>query len=300
MDPTEKSTEENSPLKQIRTYQGDVASAINKQNETLVSIQRAQAQKNAQGFSSGKLKSPEEMLEEKSKKTAILLLVGMVFLIGLGATGAWYAYKGYKAKTALPTQLITPNKFLITESSTNLDALALNKDSFIQAVQSEWIKEDTSGIKQLQLERGAPENQKLLTTEDFLSLIQSHAPANLIRSFDPLFMFGFIGGKPKHTFLLIKLDSFDNAFPGMIEWEKYLADDTLPLFNSYDVSKSIASQTSFSDITIKNKDARILKSPSGQTVLLYSFYNNNMLILTDNEETLRALLTRLDSEKLSR
>ena len=55
-----------------------------------------------------------------------------------------------------------------------------------------------------------------------------------------------------------------------------------------------------SDITIKNKDARILKSPTGQTVLLYSFYNNNMLILTDNEETLRALLTKLDSEKLSR
>lgn len=294
----ESKTNEDDSLKQIRTYQGDVASAIEKQNETLVSIQRAQAQRNAQDISSGKILSPEEMAEKKSKRTAIWLFIGIIFLISIASIGGWYAYNEYKIKTALPSPEIVPNRFMLTDSMEKFDALTLGKDSLIQTTQAMWTKEIGSGIKQLQLTMGT--STAPISTADFFKLMQSRAPGNLVRAFNPLFMFGLMGGKPNHTFILIKLDSFDNAFPGMIDWEKYMIDDVLALFTPYDVINTIPSETTFKDVTIKNKDARALKTLGGQTVLIYSFYDNNMLIMTDNEETLKALLTKLDSEKLSR
>ncbi|MFZ2769519.1 MAG: hypothetical protein WAZ50_00070, partial [Minisyncoccia bacterium] len=296
----EKHTEEDTFLKQIRTFQGDVASAIETQNETLVSIQRAQEQKNAEAIASGIILSPEEKAEREARKKTILLLIGTVLLFVLGSVGTWYAYKTYKLKTTLPTQQIFPNRFLITESSEKLNVLNLNKDSFIQKIQNEWILQGGSGVKQIQLERGSGTSTELIKTSEFLSLLRSHAPGSLIRAFDPLFMFGIIGGIPKHTFILIKLDSFELAYAGMLNWEKDISDDILPLFAPYGVVQTVPSQTSFGDLTLRNKDVRVLKDPTGKTVLLYTFYDNNMLIITDNEEALKNILTRLDSEKLSR
>jgi len=295
-----KNTTEDTFLKQIRTFQGDVASAIEEQNETLISIQRAQEQKNAEDVVSGKAISPEEKAEKESRKKAIWLLVGIIVLFGLGTTGVWFTYNAYKIKTSLPALQIIPNKFLITEEFEKINVLKLNKDSFIQKINSQWLLKSGSGIKQIQLEKGSGTTTEILKTIDFLNLIKSHAPGSLIRAFDPLFMFGLVGADPKHTFILIKLDSFDLAFAGMLNWEKDMSDDILPLFASFDIVQNTPSQNDFSDLTIRNKDVRILKDYSNKTVLLYTFYDNNMLIITDNEESLRNILTRLDSEKLSR
>lgn len=285
-------------LQQIRTYQGDMASAISHQNETIVSIQRAQEAKNTQNINAGIIKSPEQMAEEKSRKTAILLFIGIIVLICLGGVGAWYAYTTYITKTTLPVVQMIPNKFILTDSFERIDILTTNKDALVQIIQSDWLKNYGPGTKQIQLSLGTSTDS--ISTADFFSLLKSKAPSSLVRAFNPLFMFGLVNGNPNHTFILIKLDSYDNAFAGMISWEKNMADDILSLFASNDTVRSIASQTPFGDTTIKNKDARILKDINGQTVLLYSFYNNNMLIITDNEETLKILLTHLDSEKLVR
>ncbi len=295
-----KNTTEDTFLKQIRTFQGDVASAIEEQNETLISIQRAQEQKNAEDIALGITLSPEEKAERESRKKTIMLLIGIIVLFGFGTTGALFAYKAYKAKTSLPSPQVVPNRFLITEEYEKLNVLTLNRDSFIQKIQSEWLPMTGSGVKQIQLEKNSGSTTEIITTADFLNLIRSRAPGSLVRAFDPLFMFGLIDMNPKHTFILIKLDSFDLAFAGMLKWEMDLADDILPLFVPLDVSQNVPSQTTFGDLIIRNKDVRILKNSTGQTVLIYTFYDNNMLIITDNENTLKIILDRLDSEKLSR
>ncbi len=320
-----------SPLKQIRTFQGDVAEALKNQNESLSSIQRAEVMREekrreepvkkydpvekanflkpvtitptaARTAPEEPRKSiPVEQAEEKQNiKSGILLFLGTLLLIGLGGYGAWYGYGLYKAKIAVPIATEFDNKFLSTDTFVEYDALTLNRDSLIQLVQKEVEKTSGKGIEQIQFHKGKAENPPLLPTESFLALIRSHAPASLIRAFDPLFMLGTIGTAPKSSFMLIKLDSFENAYAGMLKWEPSLADDLLPLVASQTVVQTVPSNSQFSDITIQNKDARILKDPSGNTVLLYSFYDNQILVITDNEETLRTLITRLNSEKLTR
>ena len=320
-----------SPLKQIRTFQGDVAEALRNQNESLVSIQRAEVKRDTRPSEPPKKVEPpvekanflkpvtitpsaartapeeprkpitvEQAEEKQNIKSGILLFLGTILLIGLGGYGAWYGYELYTAKISVPIATEFDNKFLSTDSFVDHDALTLNRDSLIQLVQAELLKNSGKGIEQIELHKGAAENPPLLPTESFLALLQSHAPGNLVRALDPLFMLGTIGAGPKSSFILIKLDSFENAYDGMLKWEINMADDLLPLFAPEAVVQSVPSNTTFSDVTIQNKDARILKDPNGNTVLLYSFYDNQILVITDTEETLRTLITRLNSEKLTR
>jgi hypothetical protein len=286
--------ETDSSLRQIRTFEGDMADAIKHQKESLVSIQQAEvARRDATGAP-----GPQET-EGRSKRGLIYTSLAVV-LLALGGYGAWYSYSTYTEKTALPTVEVPPNQFIPAETMVNIDASTLSRDAVIVAINSE--KGKTRGpneTEQLQFRRGALSDSGLLTTADFFTRLNTRAPSELIRGFGPLFMFGLLGAE-SHTFILIKLTSFQLAFPGMLDWEPTLGEDMLPLFASEAVYESIPTDSKFSDITIHNRDARILKDPSGNTVLLYAFFDNNILILTDTEETFKTIVNRLQSQKLSR
>ncbi|MDB5266756.1 MAG: protein of unknown function with transrane region [Parcubacteria group bacterium] len=350
-DPSRTPEDPNAPrLKQIRTFQGDVAAALHTQNESIVSIQHKEVvrtldrerakeaeQEVAQELEklavvtppSSDIEVPAGFVPEKpahqsanmepltvvpierpvpvtiesseevaARKHTLLLVIGTLLLISIGGGAGWYAYIGYKTKTEVPVVLDVPNKFLAYESIVNINALALNRDAFIQTVTAE--KEKGSGTKLIELRRGDALNSPVMNTDTFLALMQSRASGSLVRALDPLFMLGLIGANPRHTFIIIKLDSFENAYPGMLNWEQYLAGDLLPLFATIDVVKAIPEGQLWSDVTIQNKDARVLKDLGNKTVLIYSFFDNNRLVITDTEETLRTIITRLNSEKLAR
>lgn len=298
-----------SPLKQIRTFQGDVASALHKQNESLISIQRSENAVREARKIFATPKSTEEIAQEESNKKLIFLLIGsLVLAVSSGLIG-WYAYNGYMAKTALPAPESTPNRLLTSGSEVKIDASHLSREAFVLGMGVETAKKVVSGaVVQIQLQKQTATTTVPLTAGDLLNLLESRAPGSLIRSLNPIFMLGLLGNKTvststdrlNHVFLLIKLDSFDNAFPGMLEWEKNMRDDILPIFASPATLATTSPIALFSDLTIQNKDARILKDSTGQTVLLYSFFDNNMLIITDNEASLKTIIGKLNAEKLSR
>ena len=62
--------EKSSPLKQIRTFQGDVAEALGKQHESLFSIQQSEQLKRASG---GSVFEAEEV---NQRREFILLMAG--------------------------------------------------------------------------------------------------------------------------------------------------------------------------------------------------------------------------------
>ena len=291
--PSAPSAPEISPLKQIRTFQGDIAEALNEQKSTVFSLQQ---QAHAKNVATAKL-APEPPRESSGSKKIILLILGTIVLLGLGAGGVWYTYTQYKVKTALPVVATVSNRFINVQNTDTLDATSLTRDTLIAAVRAEKNKSSAAGnIEQIQFN---------LNTEDFVNLLQASTPGNLVRALDPLFMLGVLTSSPDaleggttHTFLLVKLDSFENAFPGMLAWEPTLSNDLLPLFATDAEVQNVSATSTFSDITIANKDARVLKDNNGHTVLLYSFYGIGYLIITDNEDSLRALIGLLDSQQL--
>ena len=285
---------EETHLKQIRTFQGDVAEALQKEHSSLISIQQAeQLKKNSV--------QPDTNTSRKNSNNRIesfYLFIGSVLLLSLGVVGTWYAYNEFVKRSATPIITAPANRFISVDTEANISLATDSREVLIKtlsdAIQDVTAREMRHVIFTKQM--GTTETSYLFPTSEFFKILKTRTPASLIRALDPLFMFGAFG---KSTFLIIKLSSFENAFAGMLAWEKNLSQDIGPLFATAELSRDIPLESVFTDVTDKNKDVRVL-ALKGQQVLLYSFFDNNMLIITDNIETLRVLIDRLTREKLSR
>lgn len=281
---------DGTPLKQIRTFQGDVAEALQKQRESLVSIQQIEHLKK----SSTRSATLTPLENSKSRTESFYLLLGSLVLFVLGVVGAWYAYNEFVIKSATPIMTAPANRFVSADVEINLNLGTTSRETLINTLVGAVEGVPARELRHINF---------ALSTNEFLEMLETRAPGSLVRAFDPLFMFGAFGESPAmdgaSTFLIIKLVSFENAFAGMLAWEKNLSQDIGPLFATAEFSKSMPRGSTFTDITDRNKDVRIL-ALGDQPILLYSFFDNNMLIITDHVETLRTLIDRLTREKLSR
>lgn len=281
---------ENSPLKQIRTFQGDVAEALKTQNESVVSIQRKEQAK--------KSLEPEIEKNIKSERKKILLLIlGILVLTSLGGLGGWYAYTEFINKTKPPLLDAPPNRLISSAIEVNLDTTDASRESLLVLISEEKFREDIPDgeIKHMVLRTGTSTPRVIISTQELLRLLESRAPGPLVRSFDPVFMLGSIGEETPSTFLLIKLASFENAFAGMLNWESNLSSDLSTLFGVEEFG-----ETTWRDMVINNKDTRAIVDEVGEERLLYSFFDNELLIITTGREALEIIITRLNREKLIR
>ncbi len=290
--------EPTSSLRQIRTFQGDVATALENQQESLVSIQKRQSDKNAALQNQAR----PEKTSHGSKTVALVL--GIILLITLGGVGGYFGYREFEEKTALPVIAIVENRFLPVREEGNINALDLNRETLINLVRETSGKQVEAGergeIIHLNLRKGEGETAPLLTTSEFIVLNEASPSSALVRAFDPLFMLGILAKDTSRPFILIKLDSFEQAYPGMLDWEKSLRDDLLPLFLREAEFINIPSDKAFEDVTLANKDARVLRDSNQKTVLLYTFVDNQMLLITDSEGSMRTMLSLISAEKLTR
>lgn len=277
MDPNE------TPLKSIRTFQGDVAEALRREEQSLVSIQRAEHLKKSAAQSA--TAAPGE--RPKSKMESFSLFLGSLVLFVLGTVGVWYAYNEFVRRSATPIMTAPANRFVSVNTEISLDFTATSREILVDALAGAVRGTAVGELRHIKVP---------FSTSEFLNILESQAPGSLIRALDPLFMFGAFG---ESAFLIIKLVSFENTFAGMLLWEKNLNRDIGPLFSTAELLRNIPLESVFTDMTDKNKDVRILTLGS-QPVLLYSFFDNNTLIITDSIETFRTLIDRLTREKLSR
>lgn len=282
-------------LRQIRTFQGDVAEAIGKGKESLVSIQRAEKVK-----VESRKPSEEELKEKSGNLKGAALVLGSLILVASGISGGWYAYSEYSKKTSSPVISTPENRLISAERMIDIDTSALTRSEIINTITAE-------------AEIGLPAGQVThinipSSPQEFFIALDVRAPSNLLRAFGPIFMMGTLGNEPSEedregepsTFFLIRLSSFENAFAGMLGWENRMFEDIGPLFSTRSHARNESLEAEFRDIITRNKHTRVLYTPDGEVLLLYSFFDNNTLIITDKEESLRTLINRLSSELLSR
>jgi hypothetical protein len=290
-----------SDLKQIRTYQGDVANAIHNQKESIFSIhtaERARAEEKKAEL------TPEEKESRKQNLKTVAYFIGGILLLALAGTAGYLSYTRYIEKTTVPTVSVPENRLLPVVATDNVDTTTLNRLDLIERLAKEREARIPDGnVKHIELYKGA-DTAPLMNPTEFMLLIGGRPSGSLVRSFDNIFMLGILGmpesASSSETFMLMKLDSYENAFAGMLAWESAMKEDILPLFQDETIIASTTPGTSFRDKTIKNKDARVLVDESGKTVLIYSFYNQNLLIITGGEESLKTLINKLDTQALSR
>lgn len=66
---------------------------------------------------------------------------------------------------------------------------------------------------------------------DFLSLVAPLVPAELLRTLEPEYVLGVHSYDRNQPFLLLRVDSYDVAYRAMLNWERSLRADLIPLFN---------------------------------------------------------------------
>lgn len=253
------------PLKEklppIRTMQSDAAAASQKPGTSAISL-LAHRLERKRGELPPKLPS--------SKRT--WLIAGILIFLALAAlVGAWVYFKYSKPKSPQTPAAERPEKLIAAE-------------------------EEILDIKELEniLSHG-PEVEKFkviffnLSPEEFLVETGLKPPARLKSQIQAYNLGLFNDAGLIHPFLIFKVASFEDAFAGTLLWEKNMPEEFQIFFPRLREIGEL--EISFQDQVIKNQDARVLVR-DGAAEFLYTFFNKNLLLATDSQKTLEAIISR--------
>jgi hypothetical protein len=170
-----------------------------------------------------------------------------------------------------------------------------------------------------------------ITVSEFLNYLSPNVPDTLLRALKPTaYLFGVHSYDGNQPFLILQVDSYEAAYAGMLSWEHTMSIELADLFirpapvhleeirpapvatstpdsiatsTATSTADSIATTTAtstppapmpvFVDAIVENHDARVIQSQSGDILLLWTFVNRNILVITTNESTLREIISRL-------
>jgi len=145
-----------------------------------------------------------------------------------------------------------------------------------------------------------------LGASEFLQILAPQAPPELLRTLSSNYLVGVHSFEENQPFLLLQVDSYEVAYKAMLDWERTLRADLLPLFSRNPSPKTQGTpapasttpqflQTSFVDKVAENRDTRSYLNSSGDILLLWTFLGRNIILITTNEYTLREVLSRMNS-----
>lgn len=290
-------------IKPIQTFERDVAESIRKTDASVASINIAEQKKKAEERSSG----TAVQTTERIAFNGVYLLVSIVLIVGtIGVLGILYFI--YQSKA--PVVSVTEIPLISINNSRSVDVSSFNRDQLVQAISNNLQPEAEGSFTEIKLvekvaaggEVGDEARGELrkISAEKFISTIGESAPASLARALGTEWLFGFYsrGGRAE-PFVLNSINSFDNTFDGMLQWESKMATD-LKSFLEY--QRTIGTSTeifrpnttgkSFEDVVIRSKNVRVLKDADNEVVLLYSFLSDKYIVVTTSEQSFREILTR--------
>ena len=141
--------------------------------------------------------------------------------------------------------------------------------------------------------------------QDLFDRLHTRIPSSLLRSLDPDFFFGIHSFNQNNPVLIFTTTDYQNAYAGILSWEKAMPNDIGGLFASPTVSPSTSGTSTatttlpvFQDKVITNKDTRALVDSTGKTLFFYSFVDQNTLIFTTSASTFGEVISRLTKPKL--
>ena len=281
-------------LQTVRTYRSDVMEAVKGGKHTVSSIVLAEQKRRlTSGFG-----SDMEVGEEKKINWNLIIIGASVLLVlaGLGAIGTLLFFKKEEVPT-IPPPLVLPQESIFSDREKELPVSRFTRQEILGLVSFETKQENipTNQVQTFvfskQVPGTTPEGAAILLKErigikEIFAATQGSVPQALLRAIDDPFIFGVYSFRGNNPFLILTTNVYESAFSGMLQWEKTILQDLAPLFGVRDGGGG------FTDVVIKNRDARILENDAGETVLLYSFLDKKTLIITTDNTTFDELVRR--------
>jgi len=299
----------------VRTYESDISDAVKLKGASISSIAMAeQERKDKSGVEEEKKTSKEKLLRLLNKKN--LTIAGLI-LIFVVAT-VLIVFVVAKTKKDTTTKILPATEEIIFSNKTrNINVDGLDREGFIKKfLEEKNVDSQLGSITNLPLTTtGTSTEFGILGANQFMDLIGARLPYSLSRTLETKFMFGLHYVKYTEPFLILKISSFENAFEGMLGWEKNIENDLNIIFmtnqnknisNTTDMDVITGATTSeeyinpkktFGDMVVKNKDTRILKDKNGNIILMYSFPDRKTIVITTNQYTMAEIFDRLNRVK---
>ncbi len=273
-------------LPNLRTYQSDIADAVKDTSGSVVKVAVAQAQKRV-----------VKRTYVDTKKSVYLLLVSILLILGSAlAIAIFFIFKSRMVVTAPPKIVIS--QVIPTEASSDvLIAPGTSIGAAYKATRTNAKGAANSLVRLLFYQGTSTITNPPLDALTFSTLLSSTIPTSLARSFSPDFTTGLQIRDSGQFFVVYKTSSYEDAFAGMLKWEPTMAAD---LQDFLSINTSISSLGAFQDVIIKNKDVRELQDNAGTPILMYSFADQNTLVITTNENTLKEIFGRLTASQFVR
>jgi hypothetical protein len=169
----------------------------------------------------------------------------------------------------------------------------------------------------------------VVPAQTFFMQIAPNMPQTLTRTLLPTFLLGVHAYDGNQALLILKTDSYEQAFSGMLAWERTMRDDLLPLFaytpparitqenmlatttatstlaatstqaqatstatTTPEAAPSAFLQTGFIDKIVENHDARVFQNNFGDVYFLWTFLDRGTIVITTNPNTLKEVILR--------
>ncbi len=134
---------------------------------------------------------------------------------------------------------------------------------------------------------------RLATLEDFFKIAKPRLPKELTRNMSSGYMVGVHTTDENAPFILLLGTSYEGALAGMLAWEGALPQDLSPFFPSRGGTAAQSEVPQFSDISLDNIDARVLRTQNKKVRIVYAVLEQNVIVITNNIFTIKEIALRL-------
>jgi hypothetical protein len=276
-------------IKAMRTFKSDAEEAIRYQNVSSVKIAVAEQEKRDS--------TPIERTGESSSSRSIITVLILALLI-VGFGGGYYWYFMRDTETSPSDDIIYALKAPLAYQKYAIFKPEVEQSPFEKAASLASSMQATIGdIIFIATQDSATSSAYQAAPSALFK--GTRIPDRLLRTLSRDYMIGVHAFDGNSPFLILKTTFFQNAFPGMLEWEKDMRNDLLPLIriDHFDAERIVSNSDIFTDRVIANKDVRVLAGTSGD-ILLYTFADKDTILIATSEKTLRNILDKLLSVRI--
>lgn len=293
VDLSKNARRDSSVASPIHTYKSDFVDRIHETGATDIDVLTAEQNAGVMHIDT----------EKESHGNTLLFAIGGILLFTISVLGIIFAYQ-YRTKinsapvvSKVPSLVATDAKLEISGSGkTLLRAIAeaslkpIQNNTFVLLYVSNTAT-STDGTVTSTFEKGGK----------VIASLPINMPALLARTIKNDSSLGLVRARKEiRPFFVLHVGSYDSAFAGMLRWEKTIQGDLGLLYPNYTYATEPNSTTtptnikiSFKDEIVSNHDTRILRDRAGNSILLYGFWNKNILIIARNPVAFAEIISRL-------